>query len=37
MGAVRVFHGVTAAGNLGVALVPLPVEPGDEIAVERSD
>jgi hypothetical protein len=33
LGAVRVFHDVTA-DDLGVALVPWPVELGDEIAVE---
>jgi hypothetical protein len=32
--AVRVFHEVTA-DDLGVALVPWPVELGDEIAVQR--
>jgi hypothetical protein len=31
--AVRVFH--DTADDLGVALVPWPVELGDEIAVER--
>ena len=31
--AVRVHHDVTA-DDLGVALVPWPVEPGDEITVE---
>jgi hypothetical protein len=31
--AVRVFHDVTA-DDLGVALVPWPVELGDEIAVD---
>jgi hypothetical protein len=31
--AVRVFHDVTAE-DLGVALVPWPVELGDEIAVD---
>jgi len=32
--AVRVFHHVTV-DDLGVALVPCPVELGDEIAVEE--
>jgi hypothetical protein len=32
--AVRVFHDVIA-DDLGIALVPSPVELGDEIAVER--
>jgi len=33
--AVRVHHDVTA-DELGVALVPWPVEPGDEITVEAA-